>query len=286
MIGKRYQPHLPSARAQSPPAASTTIRPKQKSVEALVDTKVVADPREQQLRTLLAKVDSVYAEDGEKIARIVVYMVNEMKEAGQSVTPAEALKGSLLWPMPGNFSREKQNDSFAEYSALYLTSRINRKLSHAQAIREMHYLASAVHLKSKQDPAPEFEAAFEAASPGCRLAMTESHDLIREDDPLAEYYGALVKEVAKIYGMEEKDVGGGAFLVIGKLQQLDQSTHPDQVLRAALAWRALPTERTGRMKFFEFLQKYEQVRENEKKTHAQACVLLLGKAPEDARPEL
>ncbi len=284
LILNRTQPRQASAPAVSSQAAATPIQPEPKPATTVAEVPKARDPAEQRLRALLARVDAAYSEDAEKIAQIVVYMINELKRAGQTLTPAEALEGSLHWPMPGYFSREKRSE-FTEYSALYLMNRIQQKLSHAQAIREMHYLASSVHLQSKQDPDPKFEAAFEAASPGCRLAMVESHDLIREDDPLAEYYGGLVDKVADAYALTSKEASETTILVIAQLHKFDQRPHPDQVLQGVLSWRSLPSDRTGRMKFFEFLQKYEQLREIKKLSHAQACVALLGQAPEDARPD-
>ena len=149
----------------------------------------------------------------------------------------------------------------------------------------MHYLSSSLHIQSKENPAPAFEAAFLSASPGCQLAMAESHDIIREDDPLAEYYGEVGTKVARSYSMEEKDVAAGTFLVIGQLQERNQSIHPDQVLVAALDWLNVPSEQTGQKKFFEFLLKYKHARENQKSSHAQACVALLGKCPDDAKAD-
>lgn len=239
-------------------------------------------------RHLLSKVASLYAESPAKITQLVRLMIAEMGDAGQQLAPEEALEGSLRWAMPGYFSREKKSE-FAEYFAFYLTLRLNKnkKMSHVQAIRQLHHLASALHLKSKQSTDATFEAVFEAASPGCQLAMAESHDHIRGDDPLAEYYGELADKVARVYGVTGKDVSGKTALAIIKAQLAEKSAHPDQILKAALGWKPLIESQTqggNPPRLDTFLGLYLSLRLNAGKSHDQANMELCGQAPDDQEP--
>lgn len=238
---------------------------------------------EDRLRSLLIKADLAYAEDGFQIVGIVKSMIDECEKAGLALTPEEALEGSLRWPMPGYFAREKQV-KFAEFYAMYLTTRIGHQLSHRQAIRNLHYLSSALDLKSKQATPPEFEAAFESASPGCQLAMAESHNVIRGNDPVAEYYGGLAEQVASAYRITGQEVAAETSFVCVQLQNTSQESHPDQILLAALRWTKLAGG-NARPKYLEFLGLYLTLRAKEAKSHAQACEVLCGQRPDDARPE-
>jgi hypothetical protein len=218
--------------------------------------------------------------------RLVNLMIEETQKEGLALTPEEALEGSLRWPMPGYFAGDKQSE-FAEYNAFYLTIRISRRLSHRQAIRQLHYLSSALDLQSKQAPSPGFEGAFEVASPGCQLAMAESHKIIRGNDPVAEYYGRKADEVASAYGITAQEVAAEASFVGIQLQISNHSAHPDQLLLAALRWTNMTRGDAGdeRPNFHQFLQLYQSLREKDGKSHAQACEVLCGQRPDDARDE-
>lgn len=214
-------------------------------------------------------------------------MIDDIRKAGQALTPEQALEGSLRWPMPGYFARSKQAE-FAEYSHFYLRARIGLQLSHRRTIRHLHYVSSALDLKSKEPTSPEFEAAFETASPGCQFAMAESHNLIRGNDPLADYYGRLAEEVASAYGISAQEVAAETCFVGIQLQITQQGVSPDQILLAALRWMNLTQSQargSEHPKLLDFLKLYSTLREKEGKSHAQACEVLCGQRPDDARPE-
>lgn len=267
-----------------PVAVAAPVKPVGKPAVNAVDASQ-ARAKDDRVRSLLTKADFAYAEDEAQIVRIVKLMIEESQKAGLSLTPEEALEGSLRWPMPGYFARDKRAE-FSEYYAIYLTTRTRQQLSHRQTIRQMHYLSSALDLKSKQATSPEFEAAFETASPGCQLAMAESHNMIRGNDPVAEYYGLMVEQVASAYGMTGQEVAAETSFVYVKLQNTNQRAHLDQILLASLSWTKLIGNRGNvHPKFFDFLQAYLTLRAKDSKSHAQACEVLCGQRPDDARPE-
>ncbi len=238
-------------------------------------------PIDGRLKALLAKADLAYADDEARIVRLVELMISEVKKAGQTLTPEEALEGSLRWPMPGYFSRQKQSE-FKEFFTLYLATRTSQKLSHAQTIRQNHILARAVDFRSEETTEAEFEAAFTNASPGCQLAIAEARRPIPENDPVAAYYGDVNREVAAAYGMAEQETAPAVALAVVELANIDENTAPDEILFAARGWIELAAE--GAPKFDAFLKLYMALR-LKKTSHAMACEILCGERPDDALPE-
>jgi len=208
-------------------------------------------------------------------------MISEVKKVGQTLTPEEALEGSLRWPMPGYFSRQKQPE-FKDFFTLYLATRTSKKLSHAQTIRQNHIFARAVDFRSEETTEAEFEAAFINASPGCQLAIAEARRPIPGNDPVAAYYGDVNRDVAAAYGMAEQETAAAVSLAVVELANIDENTSPDQILFAARGWTELAAG--GAPQFYAFLKLYMALR-LKKTSHAVACEILCGKRPDDALPE-
>lgn len=235
------------------------------------------------LRALFEKASSLYAEDSDVLIRLIQHMIAEAEKGGQKLTPEEALEGSLRWPMPGYFYRSKKSE-FREYYALYLTMRLKDNTNHKETIRQLHVLASALHLKSKKPTDEAFNMAFEHALPGCQLAMAESHDLVRLDDPLAEYYGTLADQVAKLYGVQSSVVAAMTSYAGVQAQLANVGAYPAEILEGALKWTPLfeQQEKSGRPpKLDDFLDLYLQLRVKGRKSHADAIAALCAQEPDD-----
>jgi hypothetical protein len=233
--------------ADAPSAPSPTISPDQRP-----------EQESERFRSLIKKATHLHKDGEEGIRRGVRQMIIDAKNEGLSLSPEEAIEGSLLWPMPGYFSRVP-NVTFADYVKIYRIAGMKDKPDHRERIRQMHRMASALHVVDKSVSTDIFEAAFVEATPGCQLAMIESLDIIRPDDPLAEHYQSLAEHVGGLYGQPPNLIGASVAYVISQVKLAGKSGHPAEVLDAATAWPPLLESRqTGEEtpNFGKFLVEY------------------------------
>ena len=217
-------------------------------------------------------------------------MMAEVKKVGQATNRRGVLGGSLRWAMPGYFFRTKKSE-FREYSVLYLTMRIGdgtKRLGHAETIRMLHALAHATYLSSEEPSEDQFKTAFEQASPGCQLAMIESRVLVREDDPIVEYYQSLVDRVAGLYGIKAFQVSIPACYVIAQSELAfrgvpipdlpkDVGAKPLDVLEGAMGWSTLLEQirKAGPPpRLSDFFDLYLALRVKGRKSHDEAIATL------------
>lgn len=230
------------------------VRPSRDSHPALQSE----NSESERFRALLKRADKVFSEDEEHIRKSVDQLLAAAKKTGLSLTPEQAIEGSLRWAMPGYYSRVK-DPKFAEYAHLYMIHNVKFKGSHDEMIRQLHVLASALHVVTEGVSEDLFNAEYAKASPGCQLAMAESFDVIRPDDPIAEYYQYLAEQVGTLYGQPTNLIGASVSYLVTQLKLAKESGRPAEILNAAAEWPPLlESKQSGERapNFGEFLMEY------------------------------
>ena len=122
---------------------------------AMADVNRVLDddsPEASATRSVLNRVDELYAEDRRTIAFLVLKVVALAKDSGNPISAREVLTGSLEWATPHYFNRGHAVE-FSEYAKLYALYHGQNKTHDAtMASVRAHYRATVGTLEPKPEP--------------------------------------------------------------------------------------------------------------------------------------